>query len=45
MINKFINYSIHHKFVIGLFTLALVIAGTYSLNKVPIDAVPDITNN
>ena len=31
--------------IIGLFTLALIIWGSYSLTKLPIDAVPDITNN
>jgi len=31
--------------IIGLFTLALIIWGGYSLTKLPIDAVPDITNN
>ena len=31
--------------VIGLFTLALVVWGTYSVTQLPIDAVPDITNN
>lgn len=31
--------------VIGLFTLGLIAWGTYSLTQLPIDAVPDITNN
>ncbi|MBJ6369233.1 CusA/CzcA family heavy metal efflux RND transporter [Snuella sedimenti] len=45
MINKLIEFSINNKFVIALFTLALVIGGIYSVKQVPIDAVPDITNN
>lgn len=45
MINKLIDFSINSKFIIGLFTLALIGAGIWSLNKVPIGAVPDITNN
>ncbi len=45
MLNKIIKYSITHKLVIGLFTLALIIAGIYSLRQLPVDAVPDITNN
>ncbi|SNZ01426.1 CusA/CzcA family heavy metal efflux RND transporter [Flagellimonas pacifica] len=45
MINKIIDFSINHKFIIGLLTLALIGAGLYSMTQVPIDAVPDITNN
>ncbi|PHQ29414.1 CusA/CzcA family heavy metal efflux RND transporter [Leeuwenhoekiella nanhaiensis] len=45
MINKIIDFSINNKFIIGLLTLALIGAGIYSMTEVPIDAVPDITNN
>lgn len=45
MINKLIEFSINNKMVIGLFTLALIIGGIYSVKQVPLDAVPDITNN
>ncbi|MHA4807841.1 CusA/CzcA family heavy metal efflux RND transporter [Flavitalea flava] len=45
MLDKIIHFSIRNKFIIGLFTLALVIWGIYSLRKLPIDAVPDITDN
>ena len=45
MLDKIIHFSINNKFIIGLFTLALVITGTYSLYNLPIDALPDITNN
>lgn len=45
MLNKIIYFSIHNKLVIGLFTLALIAWGSYSLTKLPIDAVPDITDN
>jgi cobalt-zinc-cadmium resistance protein CzcA len=45
MLNKIIKYSISHKLVIGLLTLALILAGIYSLKQLPVDAVPDITNN
>lgn len=45
MLNRIIQFSIKNKLVIGLFTLALIIWGVYSANKLPIDAVPDITNN
>lgn len=45
MLNKIIDFSIKNKLVIGIFTLGLVIWGIFSLQKLPIDAVPDITNN
>lgn len=45
MINKIIRFSIKNKFAIGLFTIVLVIYGAFSLSQLPIDAVPDITNN
>ena len=31
--------------MIGIFTIALIIWGVMSLRTLPIDAVPDITNN
>lgn len=45
MLNKIIDFSIKNKLVIGIFTLALIVWGMFSLSKLPIDAVPDITNN
>jgi cobalt-zinc-cadmium resistance protein CzcA len=45
MLNKLIYFSIHNKLIIGLLTLALMAWGGYSLYRLPIDAVPDITNN
>lgn len=45
MLDRIIHYSIKNKLVIGIFTVALIIWGTYSLTRLPIDAVPDITNN
>jgi len=45
MIEKIIGLSLKNKAVVGLFTLAMVVWGLYSLANLPIDAVPDITNN
>src|SRR5690349_8734572 len=45
MLDRIIHYSISNKLIIGLFTLALIVWGSYSLTELPIDAVPDITNN
>ena len=45
MIEKIIGFSLKNKAIIGLFTLALIAWGIFSLARLPIDAVPDITNN
>jgi cobalt-zinc-cadmium resistance protein CzcA len=45
MLDKIIKFSIHNKLIIGLFTFLLIIWGIWSATKLPIDAVPDITNN
>lgn len=45
MLDKIIYFSIHNKLIIGILTLILTIWGGYSLSQLPIDALPDITNN
>jgi cobalt-zinc-cadmium resistance protein CzcA len=45
MLNKIIEFSIKNKLIIGLFVIALVGYGIYEVKRLPIDAVPDITNN
>jgi cobalt-zinc-cadmium resistance protein CzcA len=45
MFDRLIHFSIHNKLIIGLLTLALVAWGSYSLSRLPIDALPDITSN
>ena len=45
MLDKIIHFSINNKFIVGLFTLALVLVGIYNVSRLPIDALPDITNN
>ncbi len=45
MIEHIIQFSIKNKFIVGLFVAALISWGTYSLTHLPIDAIPDITNN
>src|SRR5215213_5052811 len=45
MLNKIIGFSIKNKLIIGLFILALIGYGIYQFTKLPIDAVPDITDN
>ncbi|MEC4004347.1 CusA/CzcA family heavy metal efflux RND transporter [Flavobacterium sp. SUN052] len=45
MLNKIIEFSIKNKLIVGLFTISLLLYGIYETTKLPIDAVPDITNN
>lgn len=45
MLDNIIKFSIKNKLVIGIMTLLLIIWGVWSATKLPIDAVPDITNN
>ncbi len=45
MLNKIIESSVKNKLIVGLFVIALIGFGIYQTTKLPIDAVPDITNN
>ncbi|MBD0777294.1 CusA/CzcA family heavy metal efflux RND transporter [Maribacter sp. ANRC-HE7] len=45
MINKIISYSINNKFVVGLFIMALIGIGIWSMATIKLGSVPDITNN
>ena len=45
MLNKIIEFSIKNKLIIGLFIIALIGYGSYQFTQLPIDAVPDITDN
>lgn len=44
MLEKIIRFSLKHRWFILLFTLMLALFGVYNFQKLPIDAVPDITN-
>ncbi|HNC65304.1 MAG TPA: efflux RND transporter permease subunit, partial [Chitinophagales bacterium] len=45
MLDRIILFSIKNKIIVGFFTLILIIWGIWSATKLPIDAIPDITNN
>jgi len=45
MLNKIIHFSIKNKLIIGVMTLALIVWGLWSASKLPVDALPDVTNN
>ncbi len=45
MINKIIHFSVYKKWIVLALTLVMAIAGVLAFQSLPIDAVPDITNN
>ncbi|MCS6808338.1 MAG: CusA/CzcA family heavy metal efflux RND transporter [Bacteroidota bacterium] len=45
MLDRVILISIRNKFIVLVCVFALILWGIYSLQHLPIDAVPDITNN
>jgi heavy metal efflux system protein len=45
MFKAIVRFSIKKKLFVGLTTLFLLIGGIYAMMTLPIDAVPDITNN
>ncbi|MBO9729609.1 MAG: CusA/CzcA family heavy metal efflux RND transporter [Chitinophaga sp.] len=45
MLNKIIEFSIRNKLVVGLLVLGLIGYGIFEITRLPIDAVPDITDN
>ncbi|MDD6210642.1 MAG: CusA/CzcA family heavy metal efflux RND transporter [Bacteroidales bacterium] len=45
MFEAIVCFSVKKKLFIGLATLALLIGGIYAMLTLPVDAVPDITNN
>ena len=45
MFDKIIHFSIHHKLIVFGMVLGLIMAGFFALKDLPLDAVPDITNN
>ncbi len=45
MLNRIITFSISNKLIIGIGVVALIVWGVFSYKSLPVDAVPDITNN
>ncbi|HET7322328.1 MAG TPA: efflux RND transporter permease subunit, partial [Longimicrobiaceae bacterium] len=44
MLKRTIEWSIHHKLLVLLATLALVLAGGWALLRTPVDAIPDLSD-
>ena len=45
MIARVLAFSVHQRWLVALLTLAAAGFGVWSMTSLPIDAVPDITNN
>jgi cobalt-zinc-cadmium resistance protein CzcA len=45
LLDNIIKFSIKNKLIIGMMTLFLILWGIWSVSRLPIDALPDITNN
>lgn len=45
MLDKIISFSVRNKLIVMLFVVGLIAWGIYALTRLPIDALPDITNN
>ncbi|MFO7940714.1 MAG: CusA/CzcA family heavy metal efflux RND transporter, partial [Bacteroidales bacterium] len=45
MFEKIIRFSLNNKAIVAFLTLVLIGFGIYSMQRIPVDAVPDITNN
>ena len=44
MLERILNFSIQQRWLVLIGTLAMAAGGAYSYTRLPIDAVPDITN-
>ena len=45
MLEKVLSFSLKHRYLVVLIAISIAAIGMYSFMKLPIDAVPDITNN
>jgi len=45
MINAVLAFSLRHRVLVALLTVSIAALGMFALMRLPIDAVPDITNN
>ena len=45
MLNKILAFSLKNKLIVVLFTITIAAFGLFAVFKIPVGAVPDITNN
>lgn len=44
MIKKIIEFSAHHRFLVITMTAVILLIGIYSIKKIPLDAIPDLSD-
>ncbi len=44
MIKKIIEFSAHNRFLVIMLTAALLVIGLVSMNRIPLDAIPDLSD-
>jgi Cu(I)/Ag(I) efflux system membrane protein CusA/SilA len=44
MIDRIIEFSAHNRFLVFLFVAALALAGFWSMQQIPLDAIPDLSD-
>lgn len=44
MIKRIIEFSAHHRFFVIMLTAVIMMIGVYSLKKIPLDAIPDLSD-
>ena len=44
MINRIIEFSAHNRFIVFLFVAAAVLGGWWSIQRIPLDAIPDLSD-
>ncbi|HUF51829.1 MAG TPA: CusA/CzcA family heavy metal efflux RND transporter [Longimicrobiales bacterium] len=44
MLTKIIHWSVHHRLLVLLATLALSVAGVWAMLRTPVDAIPDLSD-
>ena len=45
MVNKLIELSLRHRFIVLLIALGLLVWGIYNIQRNPVDAIPDLSEN
>ncbi len=44
MINRIIEFSIHHRWLVLACTVIMLLAGIYAAERIPVDAIPDLSD-